>query len=546
MREKEKMTKKIIAFTSVGRRVELLQAFREAAEEIGIDLYIIGIDYAENAPALFFCDKTYKICKISSENYIPDLLDICRKESVDMIIPTIDTDLLILAMNKSKFKEIGTIALVSDADKIHMCRDKRLTAEFFENCDVNTPVPTDKVECYEGDFPCFIKPRDGSSSVNAYKINTKEELFEFSQIVPNYIIQPYIDGDEYTVDVLCDLGGNPVIISPRVRLAMRSGEVVKTRIIIDKIVEAECLRLVKEFRACGPLTIQFIKESKSGQNFYIEINPRFGGGAPLTMKAGANMAKYLLLMLLGHTMNYLPNLAREGEEYSRFDQSVCVAEGINNGRIDNTVYNIKDVALLCDKYDAVIFDLDDTLYSEKEYVRSGYRKISEEFPEIEDAYDQLWSFFEDGKKAIDYFLHVNNIDEHSKREHCLAVYRNQQPHIKVYDGVYELLTELKKKGKKIGIITDGRVLGQKKKIEALHLEKYVDEIIITDELAGNGLPEKFRKPNPISYQIMKERLNVTYDKMVYIGDNVQKDFKAPKRIGMGTIWFRNEDGIYCK
>ena len=88
-----------ILFTSVGRRVELMQAFRKAAEELKADLTIIGADITSTAPALFFCDETRIVCKIKEPEYIPQLLKLCEEESVDCLIPTIDTDLLLLAEN---------------------------------------------------------------------------------------------------------------------------------------------------------------------------------------------------------------------------------------------------------------------------------------------------------------------------------------------------------------------------------------------------------------------------------------------------------------
>ena len=95
-----------ILFTSVGRRVELMQAFRMAADDLGVDLTIIGADITESAPALFFSDETKIVCKIKEPEYIPQLLNICETEKVDCLIPTIDTDLLILAENKAKFEAI--------------------------------------------------------------------------------------------------------------------------------------------------------------------------------------------------------------------------------------------------------------------------------------------------------------------------------------------------------------------------------------------------------------------------------------------------------
>ena len=316
-----------ILFTSVGRRVELMQAFRKAADELGVDLKIIGADITDTAPALFFCDESQIVCRIKDENYIPQLLEICKKQQIDCLIPTIDTDLLLLAQNKSKFEEIGTKVLISAVDKVQLCRDKRLTADYFISLGLKSPSPVDDVNAYSSGFPAFIKPKDGSSSVDAYKVNNEEELKAYAAKVADYIIQPFISGREFTIDIFGDYEGNPVYITPRERMAVRAGEVLKTKIVQDDVMIDEMMTLVADYKPCGQITVQLIQDEKTGENYYIEINPRFGGGAPLSIKAGADSAKAVLRMLNGEKLTYENKSARDGAIYSRFDQSICVYEG---------------------------------------------------------------------------------------------------------------------------------------------------------------------------------------------------------------------------
>lgn len=197
-----------------------------------------------------------------------------------------------------------------------------------------------------------------------------------------------------------------------------------------------------------------------------------------------------------------------------------------------TVANILDIERYLGDVDAVIFDLDDTLYSEKEYVQSGYRKIADWLgrPEVE---DQLWAVFQRGGRALDEVL------EEKDRTEALRIYRFQQPDIHLYPGVKEMLARIKEH-KKVGIITDGRPEGQRAKLEALDLD--VDHVIITDELGGI----EFRKPCTVAFEKMQRVLNVPFEKMVYIGDNTEKDFIAPEKLGMKWVWFRNSDGLYCR
>lgn len=505
--------------TGVGRRIELIQAFRQAAQSLNIVLKIYGADMAGNAPALSFCDYTRKVCSMRDENYIPDLLKICIKDKIDMVVPTIDTDLLILSKNTAKFDEIGAKVLISKEDKIAVCRDKNNTGAFFESCGVKAPKTFNDYKNYNLDFPCFIKPKDGSSSINAFKVNDADELGVYAEQIEDYVIQPYIDGKEYTIDIFCDFDGNPVYIVPRERVQVRAGEVLKTRIEMNTVMIEESRRIIKKFKPCGPITVQLIHDSKTDENYYIEINPRFGGGAPLSMKAGARSAEACLKLILGQKAEYKEEIDNEAV-FSRFDQSVCIDSGDWNQPVRG-----------------IIFDLDDTLYSEKEYIRSGYKKIAS-FMKDDTAEQKMWDFFLEGKKAIDFYL--NETENEKYKDKCIEIYRNQMPDIALYDGIHDLLLKLREEGIKVGIITDGRPEGQRNKLAVLGLPELVDDVVITDELGG----VQFRKPNDISFRIMQNRWGIPFEQIVYVGDNISKDFIAPKMLGMKSIYFNNPDGLY--
>lgn len=293
--------------------------------------------------------------------------------------------------------------------------------------------------------------------------------------------------------------GNPVFITPRIRVAVRAGEVLKTEIAMDEKIIEECRKLIAKFQPCGPMTVQLIRQNRTGDDYYIEINPRFGGGAPLSMKAGARSAEAILKLLSGENIGYCDE-TDDGAIYSRFDQNVCVVEGKRKQPIMG-----------------MIFDLDDTLYSEKQYVRSGYKKLAKLLGD-ESLTERLWSYFEKGKSAIDEVL--NELGCMKRKAECLEMYREHVPEITLYDGVTDLILELKSKGIKVGIITDGRVSRQKKKIQALGLDKLIDDIIITDSLGG----VQFRKPCDIAFRIMMTKWRLNPADIVYVGDNPTKDF----------------------
>lgn len=311
-----------VLFTCVGRRVELVQAFKRAGEKLGLDVGVFGIDSSNLAPALYFCDGKRRVCAIDDWDYVDDIVKMCTDEGIDIVIPTIDTDLLLLAYAKPRFEEVGTRLLLSDLSKILMCRDKRKIGEFFSSCGLPTPETVDNIGDFKLEYPCFIKPADGSASQNAFVVNGERDLNFYIDKVPNYIIQPYIEGTEFTVDIMCDFEGDPIFITPRKRLRVRSGEVMLTQIDYAERILEECKIIIGAFKPCGPLTVQLIKSRKTGENYYIEINPRFGGGVPLTMKGGADSAEAILRLLTGEKIGYQEYAVDNRSVYSRFDQSI--------------------------------------------------------------------------------------------------------------------------------------------------------------------------------------------------------------------------------
>lgn len=313
-----------VLILSVGRRVELVQAFKRAKEDLKIKGKVFGGDMDKNAPAMQFVDKAFILPRINSEDYIENIIKICNEENISLIVPTIDTELLKLAENKEKiYKETKAILNLSDLRYIQICRDKFMTQQFFEENGFGVPrlVKKEDIEKGEYNFPLFIKPLNGSSSINTFKINNKKELDFFREYVPNPIIQECIIGKEFTVDVFSDFDSNPITIVPRERIATRSGEVSKGKIVKDREIIEDIKSLLKVFKAKGHITVQCMKTDDGIK--YLEINPRFGGGAPMSIEAGADSTKNLYKLILGEKLSY-------NEDYQedilclRYDQAVYI------------------------------------------------------------------------------------------------------------------------------------------------------------------------------------------------------------------------------
>lgn len=194
---------------------------------------------------------------------------------------------------------------------------------------------------------------------------------------------------------------------------------------------------------------------------------------------------------------------------------------------------------------AVVFDLDDTLYPEIDYVKSGFCEVSKEIEKrfgIKNIYKKLCEFFSIDKndvygRVLRYF---GLSFKESDIVDLVEIYRNHKPKLVLSDEVKSTLSNLREKGLKLGIITDGRPYQQHVKIEALDLKRLVDYIIVTDELGG----VECRKPNPLAFQKIFEQLSVNPNEMVYVGDNPQKDFAIKKYLPIKTVQLITNIGIY--
>lgn len=312
-----------VLILSAGRRVELVKRFKRAANELHIESKIIGVDISDLAPALYFCDEKFLVPRINDDNYINSIIEICNNNDVKLIIPTIDTELYKIANNIDLFQKNNIMVNISSLDVIEICRNKFNTQKWLEDNNFMVPkmITEDDIINNNYSFPLFIKPFDGSSSINAFKIENFKQLEFFKEYVPNPIIQEMVNGEEYTVDVFSDFEGNPITIVPRKRIAVRSGEIQKGLIDKNELIIDEIKRLIKTLKSNGHITIQCIKDND--KVYIIEINPRFGGGAPMSIDAGADSPKYLYRLLMGEKLEYNENY-KDKLYFSRFDDSIMV------------------------------------------------------------------------------------------------------------------------------------------------------------------------------------------------------------------------------
>jgi carbamoyl-phosphate synthase large subunit len=317
-----------ILLLSAGRRVELIQCFQLAAKRLNIKSKIVAGDCSESAPAIYMADCHYILPRIISTEYIPSIIEVCNKENIALIVPTNDNELLILAIMKDEI-EVKTSAkvLISDFKTVELCRNKVLSHQFFKDNGFGVPkIITDKdIASDNYEFPLFIKPIDGSSSINAFKVNNTVELEFFRNYIDRPMIQSFMSGIEYTVDCFLDFESNIISIVPRQRMETRAGEISKGKIIKNQLIIRDVTRLMEVLKPIGHITVQCMKSDNDIK--YIEINPRFGGGAPMSIRAGADSCEYLYRLLLDEELGYRDDYI-DNAIILRFDHSIMLDQNM--------------------------------------------------------------------------------------------------------------------------------------------------------------------------------------------------------------------------
>lgn len=297
---------KNVLITSAGQRVSLVQIFQKTVKELCLDSKIYTVDMnPQMAPACYVSDGAFTICKCDTIEYIDKLLKICVENNIGIIIPTIDTELLNLAEHKHSFANNGIHVIVSNTDFIKLCRDKRKTLKLFDKLGIDQPSPIDK---YHPRFPMFAKPYDGSLSANIHVIRNVDELTEDIMNDSKLIFMDYVDKTtfkEFTVDMYYGRDNRVKEIVPRERIKIRAGEINKGITRKNHIVPYLKERMDYIPGVVGTICLQLFYRENDHQIYGIEINPRFGGGYPLTYYAKANFAKYIFMEYgLGQNVEY--------------------------------------------------------------------------------------------------------------------------------------------------------------------------------------------------------------------------------------------------
>ena len=301
-----------ILILSCGTRVKLVQYFLQ--RENGFEKVVVT-DCSNYAPALYVADKYYIVPKMTEPDYLKSLLEICEKEQIKVVLPLQEDELLLIAKERKQFEDLGILVAVSEYQNVLLCKDKYEMYQFLNNLQIptiKTELVDDILESGNLDGDVFVKPRRGAGSVGAMRVATIALLSALQNESENQlIVQPYIKGTEYGIDIYVDFISKKTIgIFCKKKLRMRAGETEKS--ISVKIPEIEELvkKTIEVLHLRGPIDMDILEDS--GKYYILEINPRFGGGYPHAYECGINFPKMLAVNAKKMSNDKIENEYKEG------------------------------------------------------------------------------------------------------------------------------------------------------------------------------------------------------------------------------------------
>jgi len=333
-----------ILFTCAGRRNYLINYFKEALRGNG---QVLAADSQLSAPALVDADVAIQVPSIYSKDYIEKLKELVRSHNINAIISLNDLELPILAKHKDEIEQLGAKVIISSPRVIDIAFDKWKTFNFFKEIGVDTPKTyitlsdaQNSLAKGELEFPLVIKPRWGSASIAIDIVENEEELqlayqlqrlkiqksilkdASLEDIEKSILIQEKINGDEYGIDILNDFEGKHYGSFIRKKMSMRSGETDKAISVINGKFSKIAQTIAEHTKHIGNMDCDFFVSND--KVYYLEMNPRFGGGYPFSHEAGINTPAIYLSWLNGENSVDKYNNFTEGLMFSKCDRMMPI------------------------------------------------------------------------------------------------------------------------------------------------------------------------------------------------------------------------------
>lgn len=265
------------------------------------DYKVIALDGETLGAGLYAVPTSYKVPFANNPEYLSTLLNICKQEKVDLLFPGLDIELEILSRNADKFKEIGTTVIVSDLNVVKISNDKQYMYDCLTEINAEVPftIPFLQAKIEDIKYPVIFKQMvDGARSQNVFLVKNIEEFKSIIQSIKtplnNFIVQEYIEGEEYTCGTI-NLDGEckGAIIMKRI---LRDGDTYKCFSVKNEIIEEAIKNIANKIKPFGACNFQL--RLKNNIPYIFEINARCSGTTASRTLCGFNEPKMIADYLL--------------------------------------------------------------------------------------------------------------------------------------------------------------------------------------------------------------------------------------------------------
>jgi carbamoyl-phosphate synthase large subunit len=308
-----------VLFTCAGQRVDIVSAFgRAGATTIATDLDPL-------APALYHADHRASVPRIADAGYIPALRAVVDEHDVRLIVPLTDLDHIALVRARD---ELEALVLLPSEEVVRRVGDKYLAHRFFEERGIPSPaswLPDDVPD--DARYPLLVKVREGFGSRHIFRAHDRDELeffLRYTQV--DSFVQTCCAGEEFSIDVFCDLEGRCLNAIPRTMIQSKGGESIKGASIKDWELIEHARRVAETVGIVGPANVQCFREP-DGSLPVTDVNPRFGGAFPLPLAAGSRYPELALQLANGERPEPTLGEFKPGVLMTRFFSHLCLTAG---------------------------------------------------------------------------------------------------------------------------------------------------------------------------------------------------------------------------
>jgi carbamoyl-phosphate synthase large subunit len=309
----------VVLFTCAGQRVDIVVAFRKAGATA------LAVDLNQLAPALYVADRRAAVPPVGDPGYVDALAGLVAEHGATLVVPLADLDHRVLAERRS---DLGALVLLPGPETIALCEDKYEAHRFFEGRGLPTP-PTwlpDALPAELG-FPVLVKARRGFGSRHIHAAGDREELeFHLRRAAVESMVQQVCTGEEFSIDVFCDLDARCLNAIPRTMIESKGGESIKGMTVRDDELVEHGRRVAEALAIVGPANIQCFREP-DGSLPVTDVNPRFGGGFPLPTAAGSRFPELALALARGERPEPRLGEYRAGLVMTRYFSQVILERG---------------------------------------------------------------------------------------------------------------------------------------------------------------------------------------------------------------------------